>query len=87
VFAKGVLADCLAKESIPFVRYSTLQDVADFLSDAWQSAERPAASHVERPATGAADRPVAGKGDQPSGRGTPAAPGADPCEGRRAESA
>jgi 2-hydroxy-3-keto-5-methylthiopentenyl-1-phosphate phosphatase len=32
VFAKGVLADCLVKESVPFVRYSTLQDVADFLS-------------------------------------------------------
>jgi 2-hydroxy-3-keto-5-methylthiopentenyl-1-phosphate phosphatase len=43
VFAKGVLADCLTAESIPFVRYSTLQDVAAFLSDAWKFAERPAA--------------------------------------------
>jgi 2-hydroxy-3-keto-5-methylthiopentenyl-1-phosphate phosphatase len=35
-FAKGVLAECLEKESLPYVRFSTLADVAGFLDRAWQ---------------------------------------------------
>jgi 2,3-diketo-5-methylthio-1-phosphopentane phosphatase len=35
VFAKGILAQCLEKESIPFIRYSTLNDVAAVLSKVW----------------------------------------------------
>ena len=38
VFAKGVLAQCLDKESLPYVRYSTLHDVTHYLAAAWQSA-------------------------------------------------
>jgi 2,3-diketo-5-methylthio-1-phosphopentane phosphatase len=36
VFAKGVLAKCLKKESINFIEYSTLDDVAGILSEAWK---------------------------------------------------
>ena len=37
VFAKRTLADCLSRESLPYIRYSSLHDVAQFLADAWQS--------------------------------------------------
>jgi 2,3-diketo-5-methylthio-1-phosphopentane phosphatase len=36
VFAKGVLAKCLKKESIPFIEYSTLNDIVGILSEAWK---------------------------------------------------
>jgi len=39
VFAKGILAQCLEKESIPFNRYSNLNDVAAVLSRSWQKPE------------------------------------------------
>lgn len=40
VFAKGVLANCLANEGIPFVRYQSLLDVAAALSAAWRTPTR-----------------------------------------------
>lgn len=44
VFAKGVLADCLDKESRRYVRYATLNGVADLLEAAWVAPSLSAAT-------------------------------------------
>ena len=45
-FAKGALAECLEKESLPYVPFSTLADVARCLGAAWQG--RPVLGRLAR---------------------------------------